>query len=263
MVLDKLLLGLAGVSVIAGVLLGRRHHLGTLMGLAVGYGAAALLMPRWGVSLLGRFDVDRLSGMLLGTGALLALGGLGGWGLGRELSARFPRLAKPMPAFDATVGAASWLGCAAIASLALLGMLSLDEPAAHVLSKKLGGLLRDSPTYALIVLHDWVPEREASSSVAEELARTPTKQKVKIDYEAMQRDPRLRAAMADPVIRRAMETGSFYEVEERNRLLRPLAPQPAAGPGQSKTQKKAPRRPNEITEDMVPEGFTLEDFKGE
>jgi hypothetical protein len=50
----------------------------------------------------------------------------------------------------------------------------------------------------------------------------PAPADVRIDYAAMRKDPRLRAALKDPVVRRAMETGNFTELEKRNRLLRPI-----------------------------------------
>jgi hypothetical protein len=37
-------------------------------------------------------------------------------------------------------------------------------------------------------------------------------------------DPRIRAALRDPVVRRAIATGDYEELERRNRLLRPLEP---------------------------------------
>ena len=225
MVFDLAFVLIILLSLALGHFLGVWRHLGVVVAMVAGYA----LTPLWVTHSIPRVsDVTGwpplfsavacvATGILLpGIVAAVAL---------RNVGAPPEHASTLSLVLEGFAGSLSWGTGALVLGVGLLGAFALQEPDALLTSDRLSFPLRSSRAYEEAIrfglLRPGTPTLQRTSSPGLESAAPAS---VRIDDAAMKRDPRLRAALADPVVRHAMESGDYRELERRNHALRPLTP---------------------------------------
>ena len=144
--IDLILLGVVLAIGGLGVFFGFLRHLGTLLGMLIGYVAAALGAPHVVPSLAAALGAPPL----VAAAAWMSLNvSLLGWGaalVARTISRRIP---FSLPAvLHSIVGALAWTGAASLILVAELGAIALEEPDGQLLADRLGIQLRSSRVYS-------------------------------------------------------------------------------------------------------------------
>jgi hypothetical protein len=181
---------------------------------ALGMVAASLLAPVAGLWLEDQLQSSFVFGRVMATALLFVVVGGVAWvlthGWPKQLAERVP--AHLRRHVDRGLGAVVFAGWGVLFAVLVAGACRIASPELISPDSTLGTFLgRSSAYWALSDVSPLRPERRA------EVVYDNVPSQTTADIEAMERDPRLRATLADPVVRRAIETGDFRELERRNR----------------------------------------------
>jgi hypothetical protein len=127
----------------------------------------------------------------------------------------------PTRPLERVLGMLTWLLGGAVVTWGVLGALVTQEPSALLMSDRARVPLRDSVLFELASHRGLLFAPVVVAPAANEPAQRDGGRVVVL---ADLRNPRIQAALKDPVVLRAIRTGDYRELEQRNRLLRPLEP---------------------------------------